>query len=53
MPRGLSLPLALGMYTRRTGLAHQTVWLVIAATSFPRAVGVLTRTLSTPGVFLP
>src|SRR3954468_7488074 len=53
IPRGRSLPLALGMYTRRTGLACQQGWPIIVATSFPRAVGVLTRTLSTPGVSLP
>src|SRR3954466_8001782 len=53
IPRGRSLPMALGMYTRRAGPARQQGWPIIVATSSPRAVGVLTRTLSTPGVSLP
>ena len=42
-----------GMYTLRTGLARQGWKVASRSTSSPRAAGVFTSTLSTPGVFLP
>jgi hypothetical protein len=53
MPRGRLLPLAFGMYTRRAGLARQGWQVDNWSTNFPRAAGVLTTSLSTPGVYLP
>ena len=41
------------MYTRRTGLARQGWKVARWSTNWPRAAGVFTTTLSTPGVFLP
>jgi hypothetical protein len=41
------------MYTRRTGLARQGWQVARKSTSSPRARGVFTTILSTPGVFLP
>ena len=53
MPSGRCLPLLFGMYTRRTGLARQGWKVARWSTSSPRARGVFTTILSTPGVFFP
>ena len=53
MPSGRCLPLDFGMYTRRTGFDRQGWKVARQSTSRPRAAGVFTTTLSTPGVPLP
>ena len=53
VPSGRCLPLDFGMYTRRTGFAFQGWKVAKSSTSRPRAWGVFTTSLSTPGVFLP
>ena len=50
IPRGRFLPFDLGMNTLRVGFAFGISQVL---TSFTRPSGVLTTSLSTPGVFLP
>ena len=47
------MPLDFGMYTRLTGRARQGWKVINWSTNRPRAAGVFTTTLSTPGVYLP
>lgn len=54
MPNDLFFPLDLGMYTRRVGFGCQSLlFMARSLVSFILCKGVLTKTLSTPAVFLP